>query len=189
MASQEPGLRHSRVCLLLSSRAPRPQEQFLSLARVRQGSARWSQRGCIRRRPLRTVAAIPGPPSFCDLIDYGEIVIHLSRAEIQSGSTFAIHRLVSLNLRRSQFSTLRRWGSVEKLTFPRPKLQCDWAINRLSGMSGSPHNRWQLRGSRRRMCRWWHYQDSYGRRALSAACLQLTWMAVARTSALSTISA
>ena len=84
------------------------------------------------------MAAIPGPPSFCDLIDYGEIVIHLSRAEIQSGSTFAIHRLVSLNLRRSQFSTLRRWGSVEKLTFPRPKLQCDWAINRLSGMSGSP---------------------------------------------------
>jgi hypothetical protein len=65
-----------------------------------------------------SVAAIPGPPSFCDLIDYGEIVIHLSRAEIQSGSTFAIHRLVSLNLRR----TLRRWGSVEKLTFPRPKL-------------------------------------------------------------------
>jgi hypothetical protein len=60
------------------------------------------------------MAAIPGPPSFCDLIDYGEIVIHLSRAEIQSGSTFAIHRLVSLNLRRSQFSTLAPLGIGRK---------------------------------------------------------------------------
>jgi hypothetical protein len=69
-----------------------------------------------------SVAAFLARLPFATLIDYGEIIIHLSRAEIQSGSTFAIHRLVSLNLRRSQFSTLRRWGSVEKLTFPRPKL-------------------------------------------------------------------
>src|SRR6187200_482982 len=38
----------------------------------------------------------------CDLIDYSEIVIHLSRAEIESWGTFATNPLLSLNLWRSQ---------------------------------------------------------------------------------------
>src|SRR5262249_43264742 len=48
----------------------------------------------------------PCPAILCDLIDEGEIVIHLSRAEIQSWGTFVTNRLCSLNLWHSQFRGL-----------------------------------------------------------------------------------
>jgi hypothetical protein len=44
--------------------------------------------------------------SLCDLIDHSEIVIHFSRAEIQSGGAFGVNRLLSLNLWRAQFGSL-----------------------------------------------------------------------------------